>query len=66
VSIPISNLREHSHLFYKNSAQPTTHDLFLPLRRLSPNVEFIRHPNLDLFSDHRKSLELFRNLPKFH
>jgi hypothetical protein len=30
---------------------------FSPLRRLSPTVEFIHHPNLDLFSDHRKSLE---------
>jgi hypothetical protein len=36
------------------------------LRRLSPTVEFIHHPNLDLFSDHRKSLELFRNLPTSH
>jgi hypothetical protein len=26
---------------------------------LSPTVEFIHHPNLDLFLDHRKSLELF-------
>jgi hypothetical protein len=31
---------------------------------LSPTVKFIHHPNLDLFLDHRKSLELFRNLPK--
>jgi hypothetical protein len=30
---------------------------FSPLRRLSPTVEFIHHPTLDLFSDHRKSLE---------
>jgi hypothetical protein len=39
---------------------------FSPLCRLSPTVEIIHHPNLDLFSDHRKSLELFRNLPKSH
>jgi hypothetical protein len=39
---------------------------FSPLRRLSPTVGFIHHPNLDLFLDHRKSLELFRNLPKSH
>jgi hypothetical protein len=39
---------------------------FPPLRRLSPTVEFIHHPNLDLFSYHRKSLELFRNHPKSH
>jgi hypothetical protein len=39
---------------------------FSPLRRLSPTIEFIHHPNLDLFSDHRKSLELFRNLLKSH
>jgi hypothetical protein len=39
---------------------------FSPLRRLSPTVEFVHHPNLDLFSDHRKSIELFRNLPKSH
>jgi hypothetical protein len=32
---------------------------FSPLRRLSPTVKFIHHPNLHLFSDHRKSLELF-------
>jgi hypothetical protein len=49
VSIPTANLRERSHLFYKNSAQPTTHDLFSPLRRLSPTVKFIHHPNLDFF-----------------
>jgi hypothetical protein len=63
VSIPIAKLQERSHLFYKKSAQPTTHDLvFSPLCRLSPTVEFIHHPNLDLFSDHRKSLEnLFQN-----
>jgi hypothetical protein len=41
---------------------------FSPLRRLSPTVEFIHHPNLDLFSDHRKGLEnLSQNscAPKF-
>jgi hypothetical protein len=35
---------------------------------LSPTVEFIHHPNLDLFLDHRKSLEnLSQNscAPKF-
>jgi hypothetical protein len=32
---------------------------FSPLRSLSPTVEFIHHPHLDLFLDHRKSLELF-------
>jgi hypothetical protein len=41
---------------------------FSPLRRLSSTVEFIHHPNLDLFSDHRKRLEnLSQNscAPKF-
>jgi hypothetical protein len=41
---------------------------FSPLSRLSPTIEFIHHPNLDLFSDHRKSLEnLYQNscAPKF-
>jgi hypothetical protein len=39
---------------------------FSQFRRLSPTVEFIHHPTLDLFSDHRKSLDLFRNLAKSH
>jgi hypothetical protein len=36
------------------------------LCRLSPTVAFVHHPYFDLFSNHRKSLELLRNLPKSH
>jgi hypothetical protein len=39
---------------------------FPPLCRLSSTVAFIHHPYFDLFLDHRKSLELLRNLPKSH
>jgi hypothetical protein len=66
VSIPIANLWEHSHLSTKILLRQPHMTYFPPLRRLSPTVEFIHHPNLNLFSDHRKSLELFRNLPKSH